>query len=120
MSFLKQGKGSQDSEEGGTRPWTSFRADAGKAAGALVGILRGYSELVYSEPRESGFLGGQTESTLSVRHRAVGMSWRVCYNECNTRSSSGLGQSSGSLTHKQTDAALLELGLLNHSYMLPH
>jgi hypothetical protein len=39
MSFLKQSRGSQDSEEGGTRPWTSFRADAGKAAGALVGIL---------------------------------------------------------------------------------
>lgn len=38
----------------------------------------------------------------------------------NTRSNSGLGQSSGSLTHEQTDAALLELGLLNHSYMLPH
>ena len=74
MSFLKQSRGSQDSEEGGTRPWTSFRADAGKAAGALVGILRGYSELVHSEPREYGFLGGQTESTLSVRHRSATVS----------------------------------------------
>lgn len=54
MSFLKQGRDSQDLEEGGTRPWTSFRADAGKAAGALVGILRGCSELVHLEPENLG------------------------------------------------------------------
>ena len=33
MSFLKQGRGSQDSEEGGIKPWTSCRAGAWKAAG---------------------------------------------------------------------------------------
>ena len=83
----------------------------GRLSGALVGPLRGRGEPVHLEPRESGFLGDQTESTLSVRHRGVGMSWRVCYDgphhKVHFRFRTGL-----QITHtpEETDAALFELG----------